>query len=57
MSTRPAVQIARAPNRATSAGASRADGIIAAAIGSMLTAETSADVPPNELQILQNRGR
>ncbi len=45
MSTSPAVQTARAPSRATSLGASRAEGSRAADRGSMLAAETRPESP------------
>src|ERR1035438_7146919 len=45
ISASPVVQTARAPSQATSAGASREVGSIAAAMGSMLTAETSPESP------------
>ena len=45
MSASPAAQSCRAPNRAARAGASRAVGIIVAAMGSMLTAATRAESP------------
>ena len=43
MSASPLAQTVRAPSRAASAGASRAHGIMAAAMGRMQTADTSAD--------------
>src|SRR5579875_515919 len=45
ISASPAVQVTRAPARATSEGASREAGSIAPAMGSMLTAETSPESP------------